>query len=208
MESTTGQIIDGGNTNDDYLTGSGRVTLHAATGIDLQGGSNGYDISNSTSGNVIIVEGNNASINALSFDGGNATITAGGNLTLSSAIELDGVDGSETLSISAGNVLTLNADISDTVGGVDNDTNIVLSGTNGIVTNAATRIDAGAGTIQLSSTAGNIQVRELATNGCLCVVHHHRCSGYVDGARYRLGLRQGWILPQLMLWMKQIVISL
>jgi len=100
-------------------------------------------------------------LSAYDSDGGNFSLTTStGDLIINSAINLNQMD-SNNFRLNSANNLTVNANISDQNAGLDN-VNIALNATNEINISDGTQINAGAGTLSLTS-GGNMNITGLTS---------------------------------------------
>jgi filamentous hemagglutinin family protein len=87
-----------------------------------------------------------------------------GIISVSAAIDLDGINAGQTLTLTADADILVNASISDQTGAVDNNTNIVMTASGAInMTSAGFEINAGAGTINLTSSS-NANITGISTS--------------------------------------------
>ncbi len=157
-------IVDQNNARALTITAGHLIMSSAAAGGD--------SIFNTTLGQLSVT---NSSSNTLTFNETNAVTTtsinpqsgttvinsgAGFDLTISSAIELDGKNG--TLTLNAGKDLIVNNTITDTLGGVNNNTPLNLLATNNVTFGASGAANAGAGNVTVTASNGNVVLGNIA----------------------------------------------
>lgn len=153
--SSTTSILDSpaADTDVDLRADSGGIVLVAATGININTRTAQLSVTNTSSGDIVIDERDGVDITFLNFGGGNAAINTrnSGDLTISNAIDLDGLSTGQTLTLDAAGDLFINANIEDATGPVNNDTNIILQASNTADFANGTSIRAGNGTIAVNA---------------------------------------------------------
>ncbi len=164
VTATAGAITEATAAETANLTTSGTATLSAATGIGSAGGAADIDTTiatlvatNSTSGNVFVQETSGLII------GGTGVRTTGGNGNINvdvtaGALDVNSVvtaDGSGTVTLSSGGLLTANAVISSTSGAFS------LTGGTGVTHTAAGDLTTGTtGTITVTATTGDVTMAD------------------------------------------------
>ncbi len=116
---------------------------------------------NNSSNTITITDADSLTLEQLEPQSGALVINsgAGGDLTLASDINLDGMTGS--LSLTAANDLWVNGRLVDTTGAVDNTTSMTLVAGNNLVFAADGGLNAGTGTMSVN-VGGNAALGELA----------------------------------------------
>ena len=157
----------------DILDVSGRTLDLTAGALTLDTQSTGGDaifdtsvlslsLTNNGSNQISVNETDDLNLVNIVMGNGNLTVNAGSDLNVLNNIELEGIVG-KTLTLNAANDLVISKNISDTVGAVDNNTEIRLDAGNSIDMLAGTEVNAGAGRILLSAVGGNANIGRLVT---------------------------------------------
>ena len=156
--SSNAQIASSGGAAVNIRAPNGGISLVAVTGIDIDTSSVLLSVTNATSGNVVIDAEVSVDISNLIFQGGNATINTGngGDLIISSDLNLEGLNNAESLTLNSANDLFINADLADKTAAVDNTTNLILQAGGSVDINALSNINAGGGKITVIANAANI----------------------------------------------------
>ena len=156
-------IRDGGGTENDLEAPNGRITLSAVTGIDIDTNADSIDITNTTSGSVVITEEDDMTIVNLSAPNVTAIESTGGSLTFMNGsiasiddLTLDAATGTVTLPdtgfTTAGNIIIRSDDIDD-----NSDRGVSISSSSLLIETAAT-----GGDLAINTTVADI---DLTNNG-------------------------------------------
>ncbi|MDN3637336.1 filamentous hemagglutinin N-terminal domain-containing protein [Simiduia curdlanivorans] len=131
--------------------------------LSISGDVDTLSFSNSSNNNLIFNDVDDISLTQLALSGGDFQLMAGGNLTLANAIDTNSSDGSYlNFSTSLGDIF-INAGIADADTSVIDNIDIDINAENNIFMADGTSVNAQAGTINLSTTNGDITLSALAS---------------------------------------------
>ena len=154
-------ITDAGASNVDMSAVNGGIQLISKNGVnDIETQASSLHVTNSISGNIVINESGDISITQMS-NAGDITINAGGNLSLDSNIDLNGMNNS-TLTLNASGDLTLNANICEggaACSSVDDIVILDIDAAGDITTIGGITVNSGGGNVMLDA-AGSMALSQ------------------------------------------------